>query len=202
LTQVYIELTGWVPRLEGAPQSIISLRERILSGIAGLFVGDFASVLGPGGLGYRGVVGNLAGQVAALEVLKIIGITVGIFSPFVLLPGLLAGFFWATKGLEDRIKAKAIERVDPGLRNLPEKVWSALEGEAKKLLDDIKEEVTKEVSAAIEAEEQNIREIMELNKRSQAEKTRSLTVLDGVNRKIITQRQALKETMVQAEQTA
>jgi len=54
----------------------------------------------------------------------------------------------------------------------------------------------------IDEEEQNIRKMVELNKRSRTDKTRILAALDEATRTIAEQRQTLKGMLVRALQTA
>ena len=202
LNQVHLQLTGWVLGPEDGIKSVISLQERVLSGVAGLFVGDFSSILGASGMGYRGVAGVAAGQIAAGIVLKALGITVGIFSPFLLIPGILVGVAWGAAGLGDRVKRKVLEEADQKLQTIPANVKGELDQEAVKLFNQIEAEVMQEVVATIEAEKRNISAIMERNKCRKAEKAQRLVVLDETFRKLVSQRHALKEVMVQVEQTS
>lgn len=198
---IHFQLTGWKPQTD-TPAGIVGMQERILSGLAGLVVGDFSSILGAGGMGWRGVAGNLVGQVTAAVGLTLLGVGgATIFLPAVLAAGIIGSILWGTAGLENRVKNRVLAEIDKGLQTAPSQAADQIDQEVKKMFDQLETEITKEVLAVINEEEQNIRKLLELNKRGRAEKAQSLGVLDNASRKMATLRQALKDSMVQLQQT-
>jgi hypothetical protein len=200
-TDVHFQLTGWTPPAD-APTSLVSTQERVLSGIAGLFVGDFAAVLGAAGGGWRGVAGNVAAQAGAGLVVVMLGITGPLVIPAILVAGLVGNIVGGSLGLEERVKKKVLEKVQEELRNAPQNATAQVEQQTEALFGQIETETMREVMAVIQDEEQNIRQMVEMNKRGLADKAKSRTALDEAARKVAAQRQALKEVIVRVQQTA
>jgi hypothetical protein len=198
--EVHVKLTGWTPQSD-APTSVISMQERVISGAAGLLVGDFASVFGAGGGGWRSVAGNLGGQLAAVIVLSAVGLAgTVVFWPVVLAAGIAAGLVGSRIGLDKRAKKKALEAVITGLNDAPDQVTTKINDEVDKLFTAIETGVMKSVLEVIEDEERNIKKMVDLNKRSQEQKQKDLVKLNEASKEITVQRQALKQAVVLAVQ--
>jgi hypothetical protein len=199
--QVYFDLTGWTPP-GGELKSVISTQERVLSGVIGLAAGDFSAILGPIGGGYRGVAGAfVAGHLAAGLAVSVLGITSAVaLLPIIAIAATLGSMAAGSIGFEDRVKAKVLQMADPGLRAMPEQTADKIDQETAKVFSQIEAEVMKQVLAVIEEEERNIQKMVELNKRSQAEKAQSLAMLDDASKKLALQRQALKDVLAKVQQ--
>jgi hypothetical protein len=198
--EVHVKLTGWTPQSD-APTSVISMQERVISGAAGLLVGDFASVFGAGGGGWRSVAGNLGGQLAAVIVLSAVGLAgTVVFWPVVLAAGIAASLGTGRRGLDKRAKKKALEVVIAGLQDAPDEVAARINDDVDKLFAQIETGVMKSVLEVIEEEERNIKKMVDMNKRSQEQKQKELAKLNEASKEITTERQALKQALVIAEQ--
>jgi hypothetical protein len=199
--QAHFELTGWSVNAI-APTSVVSTQERVLSGVAGLLVGDFSVVTGGAG-GWRSVAGALGANIVTGIVLTTLGLAGSIvFWPIVIVGGILASLVTGSMGLEDRVKAKVLETVLPGLANAPQEAGALLEGQLSSVFGQVEQETMTSILAVIEEEERNIHRMSDLNKRSQADKAQALAMLDDLVRKVTAIRQGLKEITVKAQQAA
>lgn len=200
LNEVHVRLTGWSPQT-AAPTSVISVQERVLSGAAGLLVGDFSSLLGAGGGGWRGVAGNLVGQLAAGTILIALGLSgTVVFLPVVLGAGIAANIIWGAHGLDRRVKARALEAVLPGLSKATEEAAPHIDAEIERMFKELETSIVKSVMTVIEEEELNIKKMVELNKRSREQKKKDLAALEEAQRIVSEQRTALKQAVVTASQ--
>lgn len=215
--QMQLQLTGWAPQT-GGPSTVISMQERVLAGVAGLFVGDFASLFGAGGGGWRAVVGNLAGQLAVGIGMFALGLAGSlVFLPAVLAAGILGSLLGGGWGLEERIKRSVLLAVDQGTDGSGGKVKDEKGNEVRglvhaaadaapkidsacaSLFKALEEDVMQKVNAEVEGEESNIRKIMEDNKRDAADKARLVAELDQATMKIEAHRKALKQAALEAK---
>lgn len=196
---VHVKLTGWTQ--SDAPTSVISMQERVISGAAGLLVGDFASIFGAGGGGWRSVAGSLGGQLAAVIVLSAMGLaSTFVFWPVVLAVGIAASLGVGRIGLDKRAKKKVLDKIIEGLKEAPEQVATLINEEVDRLFSSIETGVMKSVLEVIEEEEQNIKKMVDLNKRTQEQKQKDLAKLNEASKEITAKRQALKQAVVIAEQ--
>lgn len=197
--QAHFELTGWSVNAS-APTSVVSMQERVLSGVAGLLVGDFSIVTGGAG-GWRSVAGAFGANIVTGFVLGALGLAGSVvFWPIVIVAGLVTSLVTGSIGLEDRVKNKVLETVLPGLANAPQEIAPTLDAQLASVFGQVQEETMRSVLAVIEEEERNIHRMSELNKRGRAEKTQALATLDDLTRKVTTIRQGLKEITVKAQQ--
>ena len=197
----HFELTGWSVNAT-APTSVVSTQERVLSGVAGLLVGDFSIVTGGAG-GWRSVAGAFGANIVTGFVLLSLGLAGSIiFWPVVIVAGLVTSLVTGSMGLEDRVKNKVLETVLPGLANAPLEAGALLESQLGAVFGQVEQETMTSILAVIEEEERNIHKMSDLNKRSQAEKSQALAMLEDLGRKVAAIRQALKEITVKAQQAA
>jgi len=197
---IHLQLTGWRPATM-AGEGVISNRERAISAGIGLLLLDPASMLGASG-GFRGVAANFAGQIAAAVVLGALGLAGSVvLIPVMIAVGIAAGIGVANFGLDERVKKKAWEQIDAGLKKAPSEAGPLVDQEVARTFDDVQNDTMQRLLSAIEAEERTINEVVELNKRGQAEKERSQAALDAATRQVAQHRQSLKEVMATLKQT-
>lgn len=197
---IHFQLTGWTAK--GEATNIVSTKERVLSGIAGFFVGDFTILLGPAGGGWRSLVGALAGNFGASFVLAAIGLSGGLLLVPALIAGVIGALVGGHIGLEGRLKKKAAEIVGPELQKLPLEAGAAIDREVEKELGKVEAAIMQQVLTVIQEEEQNIQQMLESSKQSMEEKAKEMAALEEASKRIAAQRKLLKDVETKAKQVA
>jgi len=199
--KVRFDLTGWKPDLDGQV-TVISTTERILSGLAGLIVGDYSILFGAAG-GWRGVAANLAGQVLAASILAAVGLLAAPLAiPAIMVAGIVASLFGVKYKLIERIQEKVIAHVDENLRNAPNEVNRVIETEVDKMFSEMEEVTSRTMDKIVAEEERTIQEIMEDTLRTKETRTKMLANLEVIAAAITAIRKNLKEATVQYKQAA
>ncbi|MFI2457934.1 dynamin family protein [Streptomyces sp. NPDC019539] len=199
LDEIHLGLTGWQVASSGG--GIVSTKERVLSTIGAVLVGDLASALGGGAGGWRGAVGAAAGGFSAGLLLALAGVTsAAVFLPVALVAAALASIAGGGAGLVNRAKKKVLADVDGKLALMPDEKTSMIAAELKEQFDTVERAVTIEITALLQEERRNIEEIVELNQRDQAERDRALASLDDAARALADHRLALQRALVTAQQ--
>lgn len=199
--EIHLNLTGWEVRGEGG--AVVGTTERVLSAVASVLMGNALGAVGAGAGGWRGALGSMAGAVGAALVLGVLGVTsAAIFWPVALAAALLGGLLGGGMSLVKRAKKKALEHCDEELRKLPEELSPKLMAELGEKFEQLEKVVTEEISGLIEEEERNVREIIELNQRDQAEKASAMARLNEAATALGTHRLALQRALTAAGQVS
>lgn len=197
--EIHLDLTGWeVPATGG---SVVGTTERVLSAVASVLVGNALGAIGGGAGGWRGALGSLAGGVGTALVLSMLGVSSAVvFWPVTLGAAIVFAALGGGVGLAKRAKKKALEQSDELLRAMPQQVSAQLVAELNDNFEQLEKAVTDEITTLIEEEKRNIREIVELNQRDQASKTRALIKLNDASTALGTHRSALQRALAVAGQ--
>jgi hypothetical protein len=200
LDEIHFELTGWRvdPNVGG---SLVGTTERVLSAVAGLLFGDISAAFTGGAGGWRGAAGGIAGALGMAVILGAVGATAGIvLFPLTLAAALGAGMFAGGIDLEKRVKEKVARECDPHIAELTELVRPRLEEKLAADFELLERTVSDEITAAIEEEARNIRKIVEINQRDQADRERMLAELDELGSEVSRHRLGLQQALVIARQ--
>jgi len=203
IRQIHFEAAGGVG-VDPSNVTVVSVKERVLTGIAGLFVGDFSSIIGASGGGWASVAGNVAGQLSAFGVLyglAALGVAVGpIAIPVILATGLVGGFAGAAAVVENRIKsavaAKVKEALETNTQAHSEKMGAELDLELKKMETVILDEV----SSVIKGEEEKLCSMRRDSVRDEQDKAHLQVQLEETNRKAGSLITELSESLSKAKQ--
>lgn len=203
INDIQFQLTSWKPQLD-APTGTVSLSEKIIGTGMGILLGD--PLLAFGGLGgFKAIAGQLAGAVVAglgLGALSALGIAIGpLFFPAVIIVPLLGGIWGGGIGLEDKVKEKVLKEVDKKLQDAPREADKKIDYEIEQKFDLAKKKVSEEVSLLINQEEEKVRKMLEMNKRSEEEKKKDQAMLADIRNQIDAQRKALNNVLVLADQS-
>ncbi|MBC7770230.1 MAG: TIR domain-containing protein [Phycisphaerales bacterium] len=135
--------------------------------------GPLGSALATGGM--RAVVGGVAGLAIGAIVAKIAVVVVAAAFHVVLAPAIVVGLIWATvvgggvaaaaEGIEERLKAKAVEKYTPTLREMASarKHLSTVEASVAEWFFHAKSRVDAELGKLIESERENLSRIEALS---------------------------------------
>lgn len=198
LDEIHMELTGWEVTSGGG--AIVSTKERVLTTIGAVLMGDLPSALSGGAGGWRGAVGAAAGGFGAGVLLALAGVTsAAVFLPVALAAAAMAGIAGGGAGLVKRARRKVLDDADGKLALLPQET-AAITAKLQEQFDTIEQAVTDEITALIHEERRNIEEIVELNQRDQVERDRILASLDDAARTLADHQRALEYALFQTQQ--
>src|SRR5579872_997283 len=151
-SEANFEMTGWTVN-SAAPTSVISTQERVLSGIAGLLVGDF-SVLTGGVGGWRSVAGALGGHLAGAFVLGAIGLAgTAVFWPICLVIGVASSLLAGSVNLDERAKKTVQDQVLAELTKLPQEARLLLKNRLDTVFCQVEEQTMRSVHSVVRSEE-------------------------------------------------
>jgi len=213
LEEVQFALTGWAPRT-GPIGSLTSMTERVLTGAAGLAFGDFATLLGGGGGGWRAMAGSFAAQIGTGIGLSILGLAgTVVFWPAIFVAAIVGSLFGGSLGLEERIKRTALVAVDRGvdgkekplLNDAGERVRGLIHAaddaapmidrHVTRLFQKLKKDVMEKLAQEIAIEERNIQQSIEFAQSTAAERSRWLAKLDAADERIVRDRAELNQVL-------
>jgi len=201
LRAAQVQLTGLDWSLT-APTSIVGTNERILAGVAGLFVGDLSVLTGAAG-GWRSVAGALGGQIGAVALLYTLGLAGSVVAlPAVLIGGFIVSLLFSAEDIDKRVKAKVIQHADQGLAQMPAQAADAIDGEVQRLFETLEAETMKIVTASIDRKEAEFRKIMEMNRRDQNEKQQIIAQLDTLAIQVTGLRASLADAQAKSADAA
>lgn len=199
LDQLSVSLTGFQVDASSAGP-VVGTTERVVSAAVGMLFGDFSGVVAGGVGGWRGAVGGLAGYLGSFILLTVVGIGGVVFWPLMLAGAAVVGFMAGGAGLDKRVKEKVLKTVDDQLRTLPAEAGPAITAKVRESFAELEQMVRQEITAAIDEEERNIQNVVELNMRDQAERERSLLELVDASAAVARHRLALAEALTIARQ--
>jgi GTPase SAR1 family protein len=203
IRQIDFDATGSLPAMDDRVK-LLTVTERVMCGAAGLAVGDFSSFMGAAGGGWASVAGNLGGQLGSLAVLLGIGslgVAVGpLVVPVTMAVGLAGGLVGAVAVIEGRIKDTVLKKVDERLANLPEEKLNEFEQGLDTEMARIEAVVMQEVDSVIREEEQKLHLLRKDNEQSQEQKVKLAMQLEGTERRIRYQLDALGDSLNTAKQ--
>jgi hypothetical protein len=200
LDEIHLDLTGW--RVDpAAGGSLVGTAERLVSAVAGLLLGDVSAAVTGGAGGWRGAAGGITGALGMGLILGAIGVTAGIvLFPLTLGAALGAGVLAGGAGLEKRVKEKVAQECDAEIAKLAEAVRPRLEEKLSGDFVQLERTVTDEITAEIDEEARNIRKVVELNQRDQADRERVLAELEDLGSEVAGHRLALQQALLVARQ--
>jgi hypothetical protein len=200
IRQIDFDATGSLPVVDNKVQ-VVTVKERVVCAAAGLWVGDFSSIMGAAGGGWASLAGNLAGQLGTYALLASLGLVLGpITIPVMMIVGVLGGMVGAAAVIERRIKDTVLKKVEENFANFPEeKLKEVSEGLGKEMAR-IEAAVMQEVDSAIREEEQKLHLLRKENEKSQEEKARLATQLKEIERRISAELDALSDVLITAKQ--
>ncbi len=102
--------------------------------------------------------------------------------------------------LEKRLKRRAVEDADGGLRDLPVQLGPQLTERVRAGFEELENLVTHEITTTIEEEENNIRSMVEENQRDQDERDQSLTRLSEAKTSVAGHLVQLQKALTTAQQ--
>jgi hypothetical protein len=197
---INFELTGWTVDTQ-VSGSVVGAAERILSAVAGFVAGDFVGAFTGGAGGVRGAAGSFVGAFGTSFLLGALGVTaLPVLIPAALAGAFILGTFGGGHGFEDRVKKKALEQSDDMIRNMPEKIGPKITGKLMDMFTVLEDTVVQEISAVIDSEEHNIKEMVELNQRDQADRDQILAQLTDTGAAVAKHRLALQQAITIAQQ--
>jgi len=173
LDDINFRMSGWTVDVNGQGK-LIGTTERVLSAVAGLFLGDISAAVTGGAGGWRGAAGGIGGALGATVLLGALGLTSIAFFPVTLAAAAIAGMYFGKAGLEKRVKETVLQTADPSLALLPEQSGDLVATKVDELFEQVESEVTGEVNGFIDEQVRSIEAFVELNQRDQADKDRQL----------------------------
>ncbi|MCW7944446.1 hypothetical protein AAW14_21130, partial [Streptomyces hygroscopicus] len=146
--------------------------------------------------------GGAGGALGAAFVLGLLGVSPAapVVVPALLAASLLGSMGAGSLNLEKRLKRRAIEDADGGLRDLPVQLGPQLTERVRAGFEELENLVTNEISAAIEEEENNIRAMVEEKQRDQHERDQALTRLDEAKTAVSGHLLQLQKALTTAQQ--
>lgn len=198
--EIHFELTGWQVKPEEGV-ALVGTTERVLSAVAGLLLGDLSAAITGGAGGWRGAAGGISGALGTAFILGALGLATSVvFFPLTLAAAFTFGIIFGGRGFEQRLKVKVREATDPLIANLADEMAPKI---SQKLADDfelIEKTVTEEITAVIDEEERNIRQIVELNRRNQADRDELAAQLNEAKSVVAQHRLTLQQALTIAQQ--
>ncbi|MEU5531736.1 dynamin family protein [Streptomyces sp. NPDC020362] len=197
---LHLELTGWEVAPGGKP--LVGTTERVLAAVAGFALGGLGGAVAGGAAGWRGAAGGAGGALGAAVVLGMLGVSPAapIVIPAVLAASLLGSMGVGSLNLEKRLKRRAVEDADGGLRDLPVQLGPQLTERVRAGFEELENLVTHEITTTIEEEENNIRSMVEENQRDQDERDQSLTRLSEAKTSVAGHLVQLQKALTTAQQ--
>jgi hypothetical protein len=174
--------------------------------IAALIFGPFGAVIGAAGL--RGLVGAVTGTVVAgFGLAAAVAILNVAFPPSIILTGIaaLAAGIGAIVGgvawLEERLKKKAWEQIEPKLRELgtDERARETLRDQIDGWFSNLRSQLTTNFAKLVAAEEDSLRRLGDLS-RSQVDKTQLIAAIGSYRKEIAASLQKARELEAQLAQ--
>jgi len=205
-TEIRLYLTGWDYEESGIDTEV-SITQRVLGVIAGFLLHDIGIAVGAGAGGWRGAVasfGSSLGTFLSLVALSAAGVPLSwpILVGATALASMTGAIAGSNVGLEKRIKDQVIEALEPKLDEVREEIRQRLENQASLLFKAMEDSGMEELRSSIEAEEQNIRNMLEANTQSREEKARLLTDLDALAHQVQNDLRVLRQIDVEIAQVA
>lgn len=196
---IQFQLTGETVGTGGRGE-LIGIGERITSTIIGIAFGNLTAGIGGGVGGYRSALGGVAATVGAAVVIVGMGLTAPVAIPLALIAGAVGAQAAGNIGLEKRIKKLAADHAVPHLTSQVEALQRNLHSDVERYFQPLAEQITAEVTAALEAEAQSIDEQAAMNERSQEEKEKALGDLSRAFDAVLTHRKQLDDTVAASHQ--
>lgn len=201
LGAIHQHLTGWQFEATGRSAVIVPMKERILSSVAGLLLGDISAAFTGGAAGWRGAAGGITGALGSAVLLTIIGATASaVFFPITIVAGAIGGLVFGSRGFADRAKQAVVVAYRPKLAELADKGSPVIAERVSSVFDAIQDAITARATATIREEERHIEQMVQENQRNQADRDRTLKELNRVAKEVTTHRAVLREALVQAQQ--
>jgi hypothetical protein len=197
IQEIHFSLTGWAPSVSKDPKKDIA--GRIVGIVGGILLGDLCLAAG-GAAGMRGFAGAIGGYVAGALVVAALHLTFSVALPVVAIAGLLGGMGAARAGLEARIWAHTCQKADETLRELSETARPNVEAKTAETFTKLAEAIMKDVGSIITQEEENVRQVLMLNRQDQLSKNEALQKLDRAEGQLKENVSRLKNVVVLARQ--
>jgi hypothetical protein len=190
---------GLSAELKSENVSLISAGERGGSIVVDLIFNPL-NVLTGGGGGLRASLGGAAAATATLWALTpLLGASL-LALPVALVVGPLVALIMAGDDLEKRVKALVLDRVEQSLKEAPEKTRADQDRAVDKGMDELDKRVLASVDQNINAQRENLQEIMRVNKQDRAAKLKLKEQNDEELRKIDAEYKILEGVLIQAKQ--
>lgn len=204
--EIRLYLTGWDHGASGVDADV-GMTQRVLGVITGFLLWDIGIAVGAGAGGWRGAAYSVASTIGTLATLGFL-ISVGVPVAWPLLLGapviasLTGGIVGSNHGLEQRIKERVVEALDPRLDQVSDQIRENLGNQILVLFKTMEDDGVEELRSAIEAEEQDVRSLLDANAQGQEEKARMLEELDEVGREVQDGLRVLRQIGVEIAQVA
>lgn len=204
--EIRLYLTGWDHGASGVDADV-GMTQRVLGVITGFLIGDIGIAVGAGVGGWRGAAYSAASTLGTLATL---GFLVGVGAPVtlplaagaILVASITGALVGSNQGLEKRIKERVVEAVDPRLDEVSDQVRDNLETQLLLLFKTMEDEGVEELRSAIEAEEQDVRSLLDANAQNREEKARRLEELDELGHEVQDALRVLRQIGVEIAQVA
>lgn len=209
--EIGFTLTGWRPEVATLRQPQTSTVERAAWVVGGLLTSNWDLALLGGTLGWKGAARGFAVEVVGLTTLILAGVAAPVAVPVAIgaafLTNILSGAANAEKKVH-QIKEKTVQialygdpqQNRPGLRTLLESAKPLLSQELQKKFDELSQAIAASVESIITAQEQEINQMVEVNRRSAAEKQLLLRRASEQLATIQAQRQQLQDALLTMRQ--
>lgn len=204
-------LTGWRPEVAALRQPQTSTVERAAWVVGGLLTSNWDMALLGGTLGWKGAARGIAVETVSVVAMVVAGVAAPVAVPIAVGVGFLTNILSGTTAAEKKvrqIKEKTVQialygdpqQNRPGLRMLLENAKPLLSQELQKKFDDLSQAIAAAVESIITAQEQEINQMMEVNRRSAAEKQLLLRRAKEQLETIQAQRQHLQDALLTIRQ--
>lgn len=185
----------------------VTLTQKFLAVVAGVLLQNIGIAIGGSVGGPRAALisaGGTFATAAGLGLLAAVGvpITWPLFLGATVVAGIVGGLGGNLVGMEQRVKRRVVEALEPRLDNVESEAREDLEKQIGLLFQKIEDEGMKELRSSIEAEEQDIRSMLEANAQSREEKVKMLGELEAVGHQVQDDLRVLRQLGVEVAQVA
>ncbi|MGW1165659.1 dynamin family protein [Streptomyces sp. NPDC002550] len=199
LEDIHLELTGWRPEASG--KGVVTTKERLLTAVGSVLLGDLPSALGGGAGGLRGAVGAAVGGLTAGFVLAVAGLVgTAVFWPVALAVAALGSILGGGSGLVKRARRKVLADAEAQLPKMRAALLPKIAEELGRNFDAMESAVTAEFRKVVDEERRNVEDIIKLNQADRAARAKTLTELEAFAGKLAEHRTTLKAALTVAKQ--
>lgn len=199
LEDIHLELSGWRPEASG--KGVVTTKERLLTAVGSVLIGDLPSALGGGAGGLRGAVGAAAGGLTAGFVLAAAGLVgTAVFWPVALAVAAMSSIVVGGSGLAKRARRKVLADAEAQLPQMRATMLPLIAEELRRNFDAMESAVTDEFRKVVDEERRNVEDIIKLNQADRAARAETLTELAALTEKLAEHRATLKAALTVAKQ--
>ncbi|MGW1963746.1 dynamin family protein [Streptomyces sp. NPDC001935] len=199
LEEIHLDLSGWRPEASG--KGVVTTKERLLTAVGSVLIGDLPSALGGGAGGLRGAVGAAAGGLVAGFGLAAAGLVGSlVFWPAALAAAALGSIVGGGSGLVKKAKKKVLVDAETQLPKMRVEMLPKIAEEVRRNLDGMEKSVTTEFRKVVDEERRNVEDIVALNQADRAAREKTLTELDALTERLAEHRTTLKAALTVAKQ--